>query len=204
MRLRFLARQFARPGGLIGRWLIAPWLDRISREQNSLVLERLAIAPGDRVLEVGFGGGGLLAMMLARDARDLIGVDPSEAALARARRRFRGKELQLLAGTVEALPLPAAGADKAASVNSLYFWEDLPAALVEIGRVLRPGGTLVLGWESPEMLRKWPGYRYGFHVRTADEVIAAAAGAGFGEPKPETVNGFHLLSLRRRADMEAP
>lgn len=56
----WLARQFARPSGLAGRWLIAPWLNRISRAMNRLVLAQLGVGPRDDVLEVGFGGGGLL------------------------------------------------------------------------------------------------------------------------------------------------
>jgi SAM-dependent methyltransferase len=203
LRLRFLAAQFARPRGWIGRRLIAPWLDRMSRGQNALVLERLAIASGDRVLDLGFGGGGLLAMMLEEGPAELVGVDWSEAALTRARRRFQGRQVRLIAGTAEALPLPTGAIDKAASVNSLYFWPSLSRALKELARVLRPGGLLVLGWESPDMLRQWRGHRFGFHVRDAAEVAAAAAVAGFAGPRLQTVEGFHVLSLVRAADMEA-
>ena len=66
MLRRFLARQFARPSGWIGRRLIAPWLDRISAPMARLALDMLEPGPGERVLDVGFGGGGLIAKLLRR------------------------------------------------------------------------------------------------------------------------------------------
>jgi SAM-dependent methyltransferase len=174
---RFLARQFARPSGPVGRWLIAPWLDRISAPMNRLALEQLALRPGERVLEVGFGGGGLLAMILAAGPSQVVGAELSGEMVARARRRFADEvaagRLALHRAAAERLPLRDGGIDKAASLNSLYFWPDLPAAIAELARVIRPGGTLVLGFEPPEELRKWPGHRHGFRLLEVGEVEAA-------------------------------
>lgn len=180
MLRRYLARQFARPHGLIGRWLIAPWLDRINQGMNRLALQLLSVRPEDRVLEVGFGGGALLALILARRPAQLIGVDISEAAVARGRSRFAGKA-RILAGSAESLPLDDAAVDAACSLNSIYFWEDPLRAMREFARVLRPGGRLVLGFEAPETLRAWPGHRFGFRVYDALQVVALAQQAGFGD-----------------------
>src|SRR5687767_6859692 len=98
---RLLARQFARPSGWLGRLLIAPWLDRISRWMNRLTLAQLEIRPGEAVLEVGFGGGGLLAALLASTDGPVWGVDRSPDMVARARRRFAGiGRLQLIEASV--------------------------------------------------------------------------------------------------------
>ncbi|HEX9933073.1 MAG TPA: class I SAM-dependent methyltransferase [Allosphingosinicella sp.] len=206
VRLRWLARQFARPSGLAGRLLIAPWLDRISRRANRLALERLAPAPGERVLELGFGGGGLLGLVLQSKLAKLIAVDASRAMVRRAARRFAASvssdRLELLHARAEALPLGGGSIDAAVSVSSLYFWDDLHRALTELARVLRPGGRLVLVWEAPETLRRWPGHRFGFHIYDDASVIAAAAGANLLDPVVRSVDGFLVLSLRRGADME--
>jgi SAM-dependent methyltransferase len=175
---RFQARQFARPSGWIGRRLIAPWLDRISAPMRRLVLERLDPRPGERVLDLGFGGGGLLADLLRRGCV-VVGVDVSQAAVARARRRFPAAELCL--ASAERLPLNDASVDKAASLNSLYFWPDAGEAMGELARVIRPGGRLVLAFEPPEELRKWPGHRFGFRLYAEAEVRAMLAAAGFDE-----------------------
>ena len=56
---------------------------------NRLTLEQLRVGPNDSVLEVGFGGGGLLAELLKATEGPVIGVDVSAAMVDRARRRFR-------------------------------------------------------------------------------------------------------------------
>ena len=206
---RYLARQFARPSGLLGRLWIAPWLDRISGPMQRLALAELAPGRGDRVLEIGFGGGGLLSSILEATDGDVIGVDVSPVAVARARRRFAAQaaRLQLLEASVQRLPLPDRSIDRAVSLNSLYFWPDIDAALAELARVVRPGGRLLLGFEPPEELAKWPGHVHGFRSYPAEALIALAAKAGFGDPRVVEGRGrkpdrFLCLSLSRAADTE--
>jgi SAM-dependent methyltransferase len=182
---RFLARQFARPSGWVGRVLIGPWLDRISRNMNRLALKELAPAPGEHVLEVGFGGGGLIAMLLTAGAGRVAGIDPSEAMLQRAQKRFRtairSGAVCLYPTSAERLPFFDACFDKAASLNSLYFWPDPEAAFAELARILRPGGRLVIALEPPEELRKYRGHSHGFRLFEVAEVRALMEGAGFGD-----------------------
>ena len=180
-RLRWLAGQFARPRGWAGRLLIAPWLDRIGAGMNRLTLERLEIQASDRVLEVGFGGGGLLAMILERDRGRgrRASTCPRRWWRGRADVSPRSRDLRLHPGSVDALPLPDASVDKACSVNNIYFWPDPAAAMAELARVLRPGGRLAIAFEPPEELRKWPGHRFGFRLFEEEEVRGLMIGAGF-------------------------
>lgn len=169
---------------------------------NRLVLAELAPQPGETLLEIGFGGGALIEALLATGA-EVIGADISEAMAARARRRFRAEpRLKLIAASVEALPLASASVDKAASVNSLYFWPDPEAAMAELARVLRPGGTLALAFEPPEELRKWPGHRFGFRLWSEEQAKALLGRAGFGEIRSVWGRGrkpdrFLCLTARR-------
>ena len=209
MFTRFLARQFARPSGPLGRLWIAPWLDRISRAMNTLALDQLAVKPGDRILEIGFGGGALLLEILAATDAEVYAADISAVAVSRARRRFRGDlhRLHLFQVSAEQIPLPDAAVDKAVSVNSLYFWPDLDGALGELARAIRPGGTLILCFEPPEELRKWPGHVHGFRAYSADDLLVRARHAGLDTIRLVPGTGrkpdvFLCLSLRRRADTE--
>jgi arsenite methyltransferase len=141
---------------------------------NRLALERLALESGEAFLEVGFGGGALLRAA-AKAGAAVCGVDVSEAMVRRGRRQG----LDVHKASVEALPFADASFDKAASLNSLYFWPEPGQALAELARVLKPGGLLVLGFEPPEELRKWPGHRYGFRLYEVGEVRGLMERAGF-------------------------
>lgn len=149
---------------------------------NHAALQALEVQEGERVLEVGFGGGDLIGRLVDAGAGEVVGADASGAMVARARRRYSGQiRVRLLEASVTALPLPDCSVDKACSVNSLYFWANLDAAAWELARVIRPGGRLVLCFQTPEAVRAWPGHRFGFHAWEEDEVASAVQAAGFGE-----------------------
>ena len=146
---------------------------------NRLVVEQLDLRGDEDVLEVGFGGGGLLAMLLDSTQGRIVGVDLSPAMVKRARRRFRGHlRVAIYQASVERLPIDDASVDCACSVNNLYFWTDPAAAMAELGRVLVAGGRLAIAFEPPEELRKWPGHRYGFRLYEEAEVRRLMEGAG--------------------------
>jgi ubiquinone/menaquinone biosynthesis C-methylase UbiE len=173
---------------------------------NRLTFEQLGISGQERVLEVGFGGGDLIEWILSATEAKAIGVEASEAMLKRARGRFRRElgqgRLRLEQGLADALPLPGGSVDKACSVNSLYFWPDLEAALAEFARVLRPGGRFVLCFQAPESVLAWPGHIHGFRAYGADEVAALMEAAGFGQVRQASgeapaVGQFMCLSSER-------
>ncbi|MFN3370964.1 MAG: class I SAM-dependent methyltransferase, partial [Sphingomonadaceae bacterium] len=84
---RFLARQFARPEGPVGRLLVAPLLDFIGRPMMADALAALEPAAGEAILDLGVGGGWLSARLAERGCR-VTGIDPSPEVLARMRRRL--------------------------------------------------------------------------------------------------------------------
>ena len=178
---RFLAAQFARPSGWLGRHLIGPWLDRISGPMNDLALAELDLQKADDVLEVGFGGGALLAMIAGRTTGRVSGVDISPQMVERARRRFRRMErVRLFHASVQKLPVADRSVDKACSVNNLYFSPDPPGAIGELARVVPPGRSHSTCFEPPEALSKWPGHRFGFRLFAEAEVKALMEKGGFG------------------------
>ncbi|MFD4431971.1 class I SAM-dependent methyltransferase [Nocardia sp. NPDC058497] len=98
------------------------------------------------------------------------------------------------------LPLPDAGLDAAITLNTIYFLDDLPAACAELARVLRPGGTAVIGIGDPEAMAKMPFTPYGFTLRPVADVIAALSGAGLAVEQrtlPNPPIPYHLLIARR-------
>ena len=173
---RFLAAQFARPHGAAGRFLLGPLLDGIGAPMMGAAFRALETKPGERVLDLGIGGGAL-SRRLVRAGAVVTGVDPSTALLERARRRMPGATF--LEGHGAAIPLADSAVDKAASVNTLYFWADPAVVMAELARVLAPGGRLVLGFQTAEAVRAWPGHVHGFHAWDEATIAAAAEAAAF-------------------------
>jgi 2-polyprenyl-6-hydroxyphenyl methylase/3-demethylubiquinone-9 3-methyltransferase len=97
--------------------------------------------PGERVLDLGCGAGRFVAAL--RDAgADPIGVELAEAALERARANAPGADLRLLAGD-GSLPLEHASVDLVWCSEVLEHVADTAHLLLEVRRVLRPGGRLL-------------------------------------------------------------
>ncbi|MGF1550365.1 MAG: class I SAM-dependent methyltransferase [Sphingomonadaceae bacterium] len=190
---RFIARQFAHPSGLVGRVAIAPWLDRISRKANALVAARLDPAPGDEIVELGFGGGDLLARLLAAGPSRVTGIDRSAEMIGRAGERFAAEvdagRLRLVHASGESLPLDSDCANKACAIHNIYFWEAPDKVFAELARLLRPKGLLVIGFEPAAHMRKWPGHRHGFGLYEEDEVKTLLRKAGFEVAWTERLGG---------------
>jgi SAM-dependent methyltransferase len=117
--------------------------------QRRATLELLDPQPGERVIDIGSGPG-----MLAADIAEavgprgsVVGVDVSETMNEIARRTPRpdgGAPMEFVLGDALALPGPDGGFDAAVSTQVYEYVEDMPAALAEARRVLRPGGRLLV------------------------------------------------------------
>jgi ubiquinone/menaquinone biosynthesis C-methylase UbiE len=115
---------------------------------QALAAARLAGCPdGGDVLDVPCGFG-RHSMPLARAGYRVVGVDRAQTLLDEARRRRGGERWpKLVRADYRELPLPAASFDLALNLfTSLGYLgdEEDTRALAEIGRVLRPGGRLVI------------------------------------------------------------
>jgi ubiquinone/menaquinone biosynthesis C-methylase UbiE len=116
------------------------------------------------VLELGCGTG-RIAVPLARVGVTLIGVDRSDAMLARARRRVARagltQRVRLIRGDIRQLPFPARSFSTVLApygvLQSLLRERDLAAALTSVHGVLQSGGTF--GLELVADLPAWEEYR---------------------------------------------
>lgn len=117
------------------------WAKYIRRTTDNTV-RRLSVRAGGWLLDVACGTGALLSAV-ADTHEHLFGVDLSFPMLSVAREKL-APWVKLLVGRAEALPLDEKRFDVVVTANSFHYFADPRAALREIGRVLRPGGELVL------------------------------------------------------------
>ena len=104
------------------------------------VVERLGLAPGRTVVDVGAGTGKFTRLLVPSGAR-VIAVEP--LAEMRAQLSAAASGVDVLAGSAEQLPLEDATVDAVAAAAA-FHWFELDRALPELHRVLRPGGRLAI------------------------------------------------------------
>ncbi len=113
------------------------------------LFERLALAPGERVLEVGCGTANLWRENAERVPRDfaLVLSDQSPGMLGEARARLAETKLvpDFREADAQALPFGDQSFDLVIANHMLYHVPDRARALAEFARVLRRGGRLVVG-----------------------------------------------------------
>lgn len=198
LRRLFYARvidpQYRRPSGLLGHRIGAD-MARAHRPENMWTVDCLDPQPADHILELGFGPGVAVAALAERvTAGRIAGIDLSRTMVAAARRRsaaaVRAGRVDLRQGDVARLPFPDSSFDKVFGIHTLYFWPHPEAALREAGRVLRPGGRLVLTILPRE---KWNLHDPTAPIGTPEcraysvsEVMALYAAAGFVGPHVHT------------------
>lgn len=140
---------FAMPDGLPGR-LAGRLMLWTNRQQDLLGL--LDIQTGERVLEVGYGPGGLIRLLQRTSAKRICGVDPSPEMRDLASRPHRAQiaagRIDLRLGTANRTGFTDAEFDCVVSVNNVAIWPDLEVGLCELHRVTRPGGRVLIAWHG--------------------------------------------------------
>jgi ubiquinone/menaquinone biosynthesis C-methylase UbiE len=111
----------------------------------------LALHRDASVLDLGAGTGKLTKLLLGSAAR-IIAVEP--VAAMRAKLSEVVPQAEVLEGTAEAIPLPAASVD-AAVVAQAFHWFDAAKALAELHRVLKPKGRLAIVWNVRDTSEEW-------------------------------------------------
>jgi SAM-dependent methyltransferase len=113
--------------------------------------DRLSLGPGRTVLELG-AGTGKLTRLLAPSGVRIIAVEPLAAMREALGRNL--PDVEVLDAVAEDLPLAADSVDAAVAAQA-FHWFDGERALVELARVLEPGGRIALVWNVRDESVPW-------------------------------------------------
>ncbi len=120
-------------------------------------VERLALAPGQRVLDVccGSGASAIPAAQIVGPSGAVVGVDLAERllALGRAKAETLGvRNIEFRSGDMLDLQLPPKGFDAVVCVFGVFFVPDISAAVRALWHNVRPGGKLAITTWGPRFL----------------------------------------------------
>lgn len=134
--------------------------ERVTNSITKPLLERLGATAGERVLDIGCGGG-LAAIEVAKvvgPGGSVLGFDLSAPLVGLSTRRAAeagAGNVQFVAGDAQTDHIPGGPFDAAMSQLGVMFFADPVAAFTNIRRHLRPGGRLVFACWQPQSRNTW-------------------------------------------------
>ncbi|MFY9809067.1 MAG: methyltransferase domain-containing protein [Pseudonocardiaceae bacterium] len=181
------------------------------KNMNRVLADRVAIQPGERVLDAGCGVGGSSLWLATERGAEVVGITLAarQAAMARSNAQRRG-----LTGRVHfdvadftATPFPDESFDVVWAVESLCHAPRKAAFYQEAARLLRPGGRVVVAdfvrvarpvdTTGERLLHEWLDGWAVPDIDTPGEHLAHLAAAGFADPRLDDVTAHTRPSLYR-------
>jgi demethylmenaquinone methyltransferase / 2-methoxy-6-polyprenyl-1,4-benzoquinol methylase len=198
---------------------LGPTYDRYARlfslgqdpRWRRFLVSRMDVGPDDTVLDVATGTAAVAVELVRRSGCRVVGLDQSREMLETGRRRVAeaglDDRIDLVEGRAERLPFADASFAGLTFTYLLRYVDDPAAALRELGRVVRPGGTIAMlefGLPRGPARLAWELY-----VRAGLPVLGAVVSPGWrrvGSFLGESIREFHrrydVLELWRAAGIE--
>jgi SAM-dependent methyltransferase len=182
--LKAVGKQMQYPKGFFGKILFA-WMTPKTIAHARWTADLLEIQPEDKIIEIGFGNGANIKLLLQQAIRGSVtGVEISKTAIEMASKKnakaiSEGRaKLHLAQGNT--LPSENNVFDKACSVATAYVIEDPGAVFKEMFRVLKPKGRAAITFPVREnFMRFKPVATEGFYLHELADLEAEFRNAGF-------------------------
>jgi len=163
------------------------------RPVGEQAIARMRVGPNSRVLDVGCGSGWATRLLAdyAFTGR-VTGIDISDEMVQLARESSKShRNVEFEVASAEQLPFETNEFTHAFSMESLYYYRNIPKALTEIHRVLKPGGLFVavvdLYWEN-EATHQWiDTLKVPVELLSADDYRSLFIDAGFENISDERI-----------------
>ena len=192
-----IGKQLQHPRGLFGKILFA-WMTGKTIAHARWTVELMDIQQNDDILEIGFGNGANIKLLLQKAVRGSVsGVEISETAIKMA----SGKNAKAIAdGKVTLhlapgnnLPFKDNIFDKACTISTAYVIEDPGAVFNEMFRVLKPNGRAAVTFPIRENFMQFkPVGTEGFYLHKLADLERSFSNAGFVNCRTERNDQVHF------------
>lgn len=178
---------------------------------NRVLADRVAVQPGQRVLDAGCGVGGSSFWLAEQRGATVVGITPVWSQVVRARHyavaRGLGERVAFEQADYTQTPFPDGSFDIVWALESLCHAPDKAAFYREAARLLRPGGRLVvaeyiraarpLDGASERLLHEWLDGWAIPDLDTREEHLGYVAAAGLVDAALDDITAHTRPSLRR-------
>lgn len=195
----FIDSHYKTPRGIIGAY-IGEKMVRQHKTETNWTLQQMNIHQGDKILELGCGAGYAIKLIFEKNlAEEIVGLDISPTIIRSARIRnkkaINEKRVKLIQANFNKLPFHNENFNTVFSIQTIYFWTDIPKTISEIFRVLMPKGVIILTFSDGKDDETWESIR----GITENQVIPSMKKAGYRDVTfvrgPDS-RGYHTVSVR--------
>ena len=170
----------ANPSGWMGR-IFGKLMELTNTDAYQKTIQALNPIDNERFLEIGFGTGRCAEMLLSTTTGTFVaGIDPTETmvktTLNRLIKKGLGDRIDIRQGTDDSLAWGDDRFDAIFAIHSFQFWPDPNKSIIEISRILRHNGRIVIVFRdhstrAPDWLPN-PLSRSGREIDAAIELLA--------------------------------
>lgn len=181
--LKAIAAQLACPSGDSGI-AVGEKMNEVNAGIIARSIEALAATAGECIAEIG-PGNGILSLPIIEaigSSGHYIGLERSADMAAQTLEILKIDKtttIDMHVGDCMSAIIAAHSLDGLIAVNVLYFIDDIDAFFAKILTWLKPGARVVFGVRSQRTLEALPFTRYGFHIRSQEELVAKLTENGF-------------------------
>lgn len=156
--LRSLGLQLRKPSGFFGK-IVSAMMIKWNRNCYERLIGDLKIEPNDKLLEIGYGPGiGINLILNSYDSCSIFGIDYAELMYQKATKRNKqfvnSNRAKLMFGDFLETEIDIRDFDKVFCLNVVYFWDNLQKPFGKVNSLLKDNGLFCIYMDSKEDLSK--------------------------------------------------
>jgi cyclopropane fatty-acyl-phospholipid synthase-like methyltransferase len=201
MILEKIGIQFKRPSGFLGK-IVSGLMVKGNRSAYDILLSDLNIQPNNKILEIGYGPGIGINLLLQRfDSINITGIDFSELMFKKATKRNQQyidkNKVDLLFGDFLEIAINQKEYDRIFCINVVYFWNNLQNPFEKICSLLKDGGEFHFYMARGEDLRKMKFTKDSiFNKYSLEQVKEVLQLVGFKKVESHFEKGYFIKAIK--------